>query len=185
MRFLSVLLAVLLIAGTAFAGITGTPQATDVIFVDGHKEATAVPAVYVKLVRYAFMDPSDIAPALNSGDVVVYDTTSADGVTISGAVTQLTGQGIYAAGVLVTEINTADNATFDDEGDNWGYMAVSGYCLARCDSASVAGNPLIVADAAVVDTGFCTLPQVNISQDIGVCLASPGSDGLAPVILSY
>lgn len=185
MKILSILFAVLLMAGTAFADVTGSPSALNVTYIDGSKAPLEEAGVECRLVRYGHIGAHKCGATLNSGDAVVWDTVSMDGTTISAAVTILASQSVYVAGVLITDINSADTSGFNFAGDNWGYMATSGYCLARLDSASIAGHPLVIAAEGTVTNGLQTTQEAPLSQDIGVCLESPSADGLAPVILSY
>ena len=135
-------------------------------------------------VRYAREDAN--SPSLSSGDVVIWDVTSADGLTISAC--EADSDGTYA-GVMISTIQTADIASTTRRGTrNWGKMAIKGYCLAKCDtSESTAGMP-INPNGATLFASFETLkgdPPTGetMSADLGVLLADTGTDGLMPVIL--
>ena len=124
-------------------------------------------------------------PGLLSGGVVIWDTTSSDGYTISVS-TAVTQTALFA-GVLVTDIGTADNITVRGRGRNVGYIAIRGYCLASLDDtqATVGGylnigniegglRPAFVTDAEATGT----------SSDIGVLLRDTAASGLMPVWLN-
>lgn len=143
-------------------------------------DGTTAPVLIVK-VRYANQEAD--GTQLNSGDVVIWDVTSKDGYTISALVSTTSQDSTYA-GVLVTDIESADTNVVRGFGRNIGYMAIRGYCLARTDSGAVAGDGLITASSATIAKGFATAVDGILSSDIGVCLESPGSDGLAPVWLN-
>jgi len=128
----------------------------------------------------------DVYPSLASGDVVIWDTNSADGVTISGCIVDFDAP---YAGVLVTTIATQDSASNVRGSDkNWGYIAVKGYCLAKVDtSAPTVTGGSIVTNGATLIMSFATTAAATgreaISKDIGVLLTDTGADGLMPVWL--
>ena len=98
------------------------------------------PTVVIKLVRYARINAN--SPTLSSGDVVIWDTNSADGITVSAC--QTSGDS-KVAGVLVTSLQTID-AQYSPSNittRNWGYMAVSGRVLANVSGAITAGDMLV------------------------------------------
>ena len=123
---------------------------------------------------------------IESGDVVVWDTNSADGFSVSSCVTD--GDRSYA-GVLVTDILTAENNGTTGTERNWGYMAIEGYCLANCDtSLSTVGMSLVVNGATreasfKTSEGDITTGAGVMSSDIGVLLKDTAVDGLMPVWL--
>jgi len=123
---------------------------------------------------------------LSSGDVVVWDTISADGVTISASIADVPTNGF--AGVLVTDIETADNATLNSNNKNWGYMAVRGYCLAQVDTSESTTGVELCQNGATLEASFGTCDLAGgspgaLSQDIGTLLTDTGSDGLMKVWL--
>ncbi len=126
---------------------------------------------------------------LSSGDVVVWDTTSADGYTISASIA---ANSPAVAGVLVTAVSTSDSNNVRGTGRNIGYICVEGYCLAKVDtSASTAGERLTTATpdgetatAASFSTAPTTMPDSGaISADVGILLADTSADGLMRVYL--
>ena len=79
----------------------------------------------VKLVRFG--EQAQNGASLVSGDLVVWDTLSDDGVTVTGVSTSADGS---IAGIVCTTIPTADsvqNSAQEGAGRrNWGYIVVSG-----------------------------------------------------------
>lgn len=139
------------------------------------------PGTEIIKVRYAMMDAN--SNNLNSGDVVSWDCVSADGVTITACVADVSGS---FAGVLVTTINTADSASKNGNERNWGYMAIKGYCLASVDTSASNTSEALIVNAGTLQKSFATLPATitaYVSRDIGVLLNDTGTDGLMPVWL--
>ncbi len=175
-KLLIILVAALLIGGVAYAA--GVPQPAAV----GSERMKVVgtlpsdPQSTVLLVRYGSRYPND--GGITSGDVVVWDINSADGITVSKCVAD---KAVSYVGVAVTDILTATNS-FVDAGDrNWGYIAIKGYCLARVDTSSATtGHPLIT-NGGTLERSFGT--NEEMSRDIGILLRDDGSDGLMPVYL--
>ncbi len=187
MRKLYVSLLVIALAFSFIAPVLAVnfPAADEVIIYGKGRapDGTTAPVTVVK-VRYGRgLSGGEVNEAgLSSGDVVIWDVTSADGYTISAVAIATVADGTYA-GVLVTDIATADTTVVRGFGRNIGYMAIKGYCLARTDSGATAGDGLVTAAAADIAKGFTTKSDTVLSRDIGVCLLSPGSDGLTPVWL--
>lgn len=145
------------------------------------------PTSVIYKVRYgnAYKD----SPSLTSGDVVVWDTNSADGYTISACITS---NDASFAGVLVTSIGTADSANINVDEGNVGYICVEGFCNAYVNKDATAGEPLITSGYfSAARSGFHTFNAAHgvaigantMSVDIGVLLQSPTVDGQAPVWL--
>jgi len=180
-----VVLAALLICGVAQAAVNTipTPGSSAVIYQTTTGSLITTVSTVIIPVRYASMRAND--PSLASGDVVIWDTVSADSLTISGCITD--NDSTYA-GVLVTTIATADSAAKTGNERNWGYMAIKGYCLAKVDtSESTTGAPL-VANGDTQTTSFSTVDLFGgtvgtVSRDIGILLRDDASDGLMPVWL--
>ena len=121
------LLSVFVLGGVAFAvnqpndpgikkHLTGTDQAT--------------PSKVYKMVR---LSNSGLDSASRvSGDAVVYDTNSDDGVTVRTTTTSADGS---FAGILVTALQSSDAVTGTSAADdigrrNWGFIQVHGPCVA-------------------------------------------------------
>ena len=143
------------------------------------------PPMFIKRVRYGMAGANE--PKLMSQMVVTWDVTSADGVTVSAIVGVDTHAQRAVAGVLVTDLLTQDSGSTDIVNDNYGYMAVGGWCLAKIVTVScTAGYTLSPAPGpknigAFVTTNTSTKP--HCSQDVGVLLNNPGADGGAAVWL--
>lgn len=127
------------------------------------------PVRVLKFVHYASADAN--ATSLLSGDVVVYDTVSDDGVTVTRSITS--GDGAIA-GIVVTTIPSCDNTTAtsaqSDRGRrNWGWIIVHGPATATISAggtnAHAIGDPFIVSR----DEGRITaLENIIISTDSSV-----------------
>src|SRR4030042_174479 len=112
MRKIALVLAILLIAGVAVSyAYTGRPASqAAAAFIPKAAGTLATDAIQVIIpVRYA--RGASLAEAnytkLSSGDVVIWDTNSADGVTVSASVVDAPTATAFA-GVCVTDISTAD-----------------------------------------------------------------------------
>lgn len=101
-----------------------------------------------KLVRFSTQSPNQAAVV--SGDALVYDTNSADGVSVRYTTTSADGS---FAGIAVTTIQSADagsTTAFDDLGHrNWGWICVHGPVLANNTAGgtngAVAGSIMITS----------------------------------------
>ena len=150
-RLLAVPVIVVLLGGIAYA----TPQPSDPGELKGPvglRQSTAR-KVY-QLVRYAEQGATSVP--LASGEVVVWDTISDDGVTIDVTTTSADGS---IAGIAVTSFETADviGPASNQEGRrNWGFIQVYGPALAYVNrgggNAYAAGDPFITS----VDSGAVT-----------------------------
>lgn len=149
------------------------------------------PPTQITRVRYSYTCQlaQDANGNVSSGDVMVWDYNSADGITVSKCVVDSNGTGDYLqhfAGVAVTNITSADTTTKNGIERNWGYIATKGYCLAKVDtSESGSGEKLALGGGTLVGS-FQTIVSGNIaiiSEDIGQLISDTGSDGLMPVRL--
>ena len=172
-------LALLVTGVNAFAGTTEQPILSNPYYADGFGTQNTPPTV-IRKVRYGRAGLS--TASLGSGDVVCWDTNSADGVTVSACVAVFP----YGspAGVLVTALSTQDIGSLDDviNNDDYGYMAVSGYCLAAVDT-SVADTGGSLCVSSVENAMFGTNTKVAVSQDCGTLLSDTGSDADMQVML--
>lgn len=118
----------------------------------------------VRLVRFGNRGAN--VSSLVSGDVVIWDTLSDDGVTIATTTTSADGA---IAGIVCTTIPTADgsaNTAFDDQGRrNWGYIITSGKADANVgaggtNSNSIGDSFITSTDAGKI-TGVPALPSVG------------------------
>ncbi len=183
-KILTIFIALLMIAGLAYAGAPPAPAYENAISVSGNGEPGSPPQEYI-LVRYVAQGP--LAASVTSGDVLTWSFISADGFSVSR---DILGYGF--AGVAVTAILTPDSSTVSLVEDNWGYMAIRGYCLAKVDTTSATtgfglvpnGNTLIGSFGTknFFDAGNAGGPGIN-SGDVGVLLIDNAADGVMPVWL--
>jgi len=187
-RLVVLILGLLLIASPAFAA--GNYSGQNVIMVGGSMgPAGTTPPTEVVKVRYGYAS-NNTNTGLSSGDAVVWDSTSADGYTIS-ACTASNDQKF--AGILVTDIGTADSTAVRGGGNNIGYIAQKGYVLLKVDTGATAGYRLVTSASTKLNTyGACTtqdrvdaagVGQGPISNDIGVLLATPNANGIGRAML--
>ena len=176
--FLLALVALLSMGGLATAGTTSGFDTTNAIILDGTGGVLDRPTI-IKKVRYAQMGPNKTSPSLNSGDVVKWDVTSADGITVSAC----TATTDAPCGVLVSVLMTDDSAGFSVN-DNYGWMAVGGYAVANIDtSEATAGQPLILTEQVTASLPYLGTVDLNsapgsfVSKDIGTLISDPGADG--------
>lgn len=105
------------------------------------------PVRVLKLVRYASRDAN--ATSILSGDVVVYDTVSDDGVTVTRTITSADAT---IAGIAATTIFSADGSSTSAQEDsyhrNWGWIIVHGPATATVTAGGTNG--------ATVGTPFYT-----------------------------
>lgn len=184
-KCIAIFVAVLFIAGTAFAGTSGAPAHTNAIWVGGHGQPGTPIQEYI-LVRNAHGSVKGTSAGISSGDVLIWDTASADGVSVTR---DTLGYGF--AGVAVTDIATADTpSTVTPQDKNWGYMCIRGYCLALTDTSKSTTGHTLVSNGNTVQGSFMTLNNYTAgvagginSSDVGVMLNDVGSDSLSRVWL--
>jgi hypothetical protein len=121
---------------------------------------------------------------LASGTVVMWDTNSADGVTISACTSAWAGEARTFAGVLITDALTDDNAIFDvQDYQKMAYMCVRGYCLAMVDT-SLADTGSTLVPSTELNGYFGTGTKIPaLSQDNGILLTDTGTDGQMKVYI--
>lgn len=112
----------------------------------------------LKWVRHSSQGPN--IAGIASGDVVVYDTVSDDGISVRLTTTSADGA---IAGIAVTAIPSSDNATgstgtaFDDYGRrNWGWILVHGRIIAKTSAGGTNGNSIGDAFITSTDSGAIT-----------------------------
>lgn len=138
-RILFLALAIVLLAGSAQAA-TPYPDGNNILYAQQGGDNDK-PTRTVVRVRYGLADPN--SPTLTSGDVVVWDTTSADGITVSACIAS---NDSAIAGVLVTPLQTADATSVVQSARNWGYIAVQGYALVNASNEISAGDAIMGSD---------------------------------------
>lgn len=125
----------------------------------------AKPTVEVRVVRYGLCHGAGkIDATLQSGDVVVWDINSDDGVTITACTVSCDAQ---VAGVLVGPIMTDDSNGMESSPNfnrNWGYMAVRGRVLANLEGTVTAGDKLMPS-GALYAAGTRMSPDVTMVGD--------------------
>lgn len=163
------LIALLVVSGTSFAMINTPTKNGIVLRSEGGKQNESV--VVYKLVRYGtFLGPSGsgIAPSLVSGDAVVWDTNSADAISVRTTTTSADGAfaGIVAATIVSADTtqSTSGNAEDDNGRNNWGYIAVHGGPIYANITAAGANVPA-VGDMLItsVDAGKVSTTAFNTS----------------------
>lgn len=187
-RIIVLVLAFLLIGGMAFADTPGYPNTVDLTGWGG--QAGVTPPQQIIKVRYGLAPNAGADPGLTSGEVMVWDTNSADGFTVSACVTS---KDATYAGILVTTLGTADDGVVRNFGRNVGWICIKGYALAQMEANATAGEALVVTGIiADGDSMMTTADQYSItvgvepiSQDIGTLLQAPTTEGdLMPVWLN-
>lgn len=178
-KILSILvILMLLVSPVVFAA----PASSNVMILGNGGATGIVPVTEVIRVRYGMR--GGVQPSLASGDAVIWDTTSADGITISGCITN---NDAAFAGVLVTDVLTADNSFVRLSDRNWGWMAIKGYALAKCDTSLATTGKALCTNGVGLSQSLGTVELVTtvapLSADIGVLLTDTGSDGLMRVWL--
>ena len=148
-KFLFIFLAVLLIAGTAFAETPGYRQNPGVGDILGQGKYQSDAHRIFRMVRYIPVTfPGSSTLAANS--IVVWDLTSDDGVTVT---TSTTSHDSAVAGIIVTQALTPDtngNTAAQDVGlDNWTWLQT--YGLTTVNYEAVNGNAA-AGDAFSVST---------------------------------
>lgn len=164
-KFLALSLAVFLAAsGVAYA--VSTPDDPGIIKdVVGASQDTTVKVF--KLVRYPKRGQNDTSLAVN--DVVVYDTNSDDGVTVTTSTVSADGS---IAGIVVTTIQTADGNSTTAAGDNgrrnWGYIQVHGRTTAKVTAAGTGGHSAGDPWFTSTDAGAVCGIQSSVSLSTGL-----------------
>lgn len=167
-----VLIGLLLAIGVGVAN-AGEPQFADWYnkskYAQQGGKAGDANTVVLQYVRFGDNDQDNTF--ISSGDVVVYDTNSDDGVTVRLTTTSNDGA---IAGILATAISTSDNTTGtswrDDWGRrNWGWIVVHGMTRANC---TVAGTNGVAAGGAFVTSADAG--QVTGLEPSGAAVAGNG-----------
>jgi len=134
----------------------------------------------IRLVRYGVADAN--ASGLLSGDCVIWDTNSSDGLSV--ILTTTAGDERFA-GICAMPIGTDDNGAVEDVPTtrNWGYIAVRGYALASIDAAITAGTVLSGLGVSTVSGALGSNSDLVSSQDIAVLLETSTAGTLRPVMI--
>lgn len=164
------LIAMFAVCGNSFAVMINTPTKVGIVKrQDGTAQQESV--VVYKLVRYPTFNATNTAPSLVSGDAVVYDTVSADGISVRTTTTSADGAfaGIVMATILSPDGVAGSTAESDAGRRNWGYIAVNGgpvYANITAGGANVPaiGDVVITStDAGKVSTSAFNTTTVSMS----------------------
>ena len=171
-------LAILLISGVAFAGTVNnehsSTQYSGAIIWQGPRDIDE-PLQIVVPVRYSSCEANETSIA--SGAALIWDTNSADGVSVTKALG--TDGDLRFAGIAVTTLLTQDSGSLDAD-DNWGMMCIKGYCLASMDSSTTIGSE--TAALGVSDGGGLTdVANVAESKDVATLLQTSSAGQKHPV----
>jgi hypothetical protein len=161
------LLSLVLFAGNALA-FTNPPEPSIIAEkkgVSGRKMGEQ--AAVIMLVRSSHSTPNSVT--INSGDAVVYDTNSDDGVSIRHTTTSADPAfcGIAVTAILSSDATSGNNA-YDDWGRrNWGFVLVHGKTFANLTAGggngAAVGAPLITSG----DAGAVTTTVSVVSNGVG------------------
>lgn len=168
------LIAVFLLLGFAIS-FAEAPSSGNTFDFWGRGGATgSTPPTMTVKVRYGRSEPNQ--PSLSSGDVVVWDVSSSDGMAISAC---MVNNAQSYAGVLVTSIATKDGI---------GTMAIKGYVLAKVDTSAATAGTRLIPNGGTLMVSFASQSEVDngvnaVSVEVGVLLQDTGADGLMPVWL--
>lgn len=167
------LIAVFLLLGFAIS-FAESPSSGNTFDFWGRGGATGnTPPTMTVEVRYGRSEPNQ--PSLSSGDVVVWDENSSDGIAISAC---MVNNAQSYAGVLVTSIATKDGI---------GTMAIKGYVLAKVDTSAATAGTILIPNGSTLRSSLCSQNEANavdaVSVEVGVLLQDTGADGLMPVWL--
>lgn len=179
MRKLSLFFFALMLGLASSAFALDDPSMENVIKLHGTGASQGSSVRVIKLVR----NPAGVGAATRvSGDALVYDSVSDDGVTCT--VTTTSGDGTFA-GILATNFQTADQASLiarDDAGRrNWGWIVVHGLATANTTAGGAnnaqIGEPMITSTDAGVVTTIPNRATTNAVTTNGVEAISSGVAG--------
>jgi len=188
MRYLLSFLLLIAFVPVAHAVTVPTPDGTYTL-ISQTGGTQAEPLRVMKLVRYAAR--GDSQAIINSGEAVVYDQVSGDGVTVD---LTTTSKDAAFAGIAATDINTADsnadNASDDLGRRNWGYIVVHGPAVVEVggNNNAGAGDPFITSTDSTKVTGFeattdLTSGAEGINGNGGFFLEAPGTSANSRVFV--
>jgi len=115
------------------------------------------PVRVIKLVRFSTKDPN--GTSVVSGDALVYDTVSDDGVSVRMTSTSVDGAvaGVVCSSTILTADNAQNSAIDANGARNWGWIVVSGLTTVRVApggglNGAAVGQPFVTS----IDTGAAT-----------------------------
>jgi len=190
-RLISLSAILMLVGGLSYAATIPTPDGVYMIKRQIGARA-GVPVRVVKLVRHSSADPD--TATINSGEAVVWDTNSADGVSVRVSSTRADGAaaGIAVTDILTSDASTAASASDDEDGRNWGYIVVHGFALAEVGGTTdsggvgaVAGALMIISsDSTKVSTPSSTTFTADAAGAFGFFLQTPTSSTTQAVFVT-
>lgn len=147
-KLLLISLAVLLCASMVYAA---TPPGTGDIMGTGN--LASAPGKIFRLVRYVPTTGTIDSRTLSAESIVIWDTTSDDGVTVTLTTTSQDARvaGIVVNDILTPEMGALGNSAAADVGKrNWGYVQTYGYALVYgCgDGLLQVGRPFATSNAS-------------------------------------
>ena len=194
-RTLAILLVALFVAGQAFGAVTESsniwtrrsgidaPGAPNIIYQQAKGARLDQAPQVCRIVRFGMQLIGAGGEGILSGEVVAWDTNSADGITVRRPTAADADHGNFA-GVLVTNICTADNGVVDLGDENWGVICVGGRCIASMDVPVTAGQRLKMGTTYL--GGFMPVSDDSASKDVGVvCLETAASEGKYHVYIEH
>jgi len=184
MKSISIALLVLFVASVAFAD-TGPPYAGDVMC---NQKYPFQPHRTFRFVRWMPTTMFDIREELTADSVVIWDTNSDDGVTVT---TTTTSKDSRVAGVVVAAIRTPDSTnrtvTEDIGKRNWGWLQTYGLAdNVRLGLTAVVTNSYIGTGESIGEAGpFLDVRTSDVTTRgvLGFSLNSGPLDGTVAVFL--
>jgi len=159
-KLMFLILALALLMGVSNVSFAAEPAYENTIWAGGHGEYNKPMS---EIIRVRYSGQGAVVTKIASGAVVLWDTTSGDGVSVvqSGA----NGDGRFA-GVAVTDLLTQD--TSDLQSARYGYICIRGYAIASIDSTVTAASTVGLQPS--VFGGFANV--AGASSDVAVLLST-------------
>ncbi len=156
LRFIALFLGLVFVGGVAYAG--NQPDYESYQEKANATQKKGVPVRTLKLVRNGAASPN--ASTISVDSVVIYDTTSDDGVTVTMTTTSLDGAiaGVVASGSNIpTSDATSGTTASDDAGRrNWGWIVVHGPATAKAIAGGTNGHSVGDSFFTSTDAGAVT-----------------------------
>lgn len=160
-KFFALFLGALLLSGVAFAAQEPTLSGWENKSRYAQQAGEGTQTTVLKLVRNS-MAGSSVA-GISSGDVVIYDTVSDDGISVRTTTTSADGA---IAGIAVTSIPSSDNlsgtsAAADAGHRNFGYIIVHGKATANVTAGGTNNNAVGDGFVTSTDAGKITMNDLT------------------------
>lgn len=184
-----------LVLGLCACAFADSPASENAVILGPNMGSAGItPATEIIKVRYGYEPgtPGLAQHNVASGDIMVWDSTSGDGYTVSVCTTSF--DTMKFAGIAVQSILTADSSNVEAT-KNIGYIAVRGVCLARIiiDQATNgdgllpirvdAARPAFITVASLAHAALGGAATSHQSNDVGVLLKESAATGLGTVYL--